>query len=259
MQRTLKLILAYDGADFHGWQRQADVRTVQGDVEQVMQRLLRAPTHVIGASRTDAGVHARGQTAHLVTESDIPDERVARALASRLPEDIALVSLERAPDGFHAIRDARCKLYRYRVYNSLRRPVEDLAQRYAWHVWYDLEDGAMAEAAALLVGTQDFAAFAGAGCQRETTVRTVYRADVQRVGREVRFEFEGDGFLYNQVRNMVGTLIEVGRGHWRPGQLREILASGDRARAGPTAPPHGLCLEWIRYPERGAAEGAGGA
>lgn len=247
MERTLKLVLAYDGTDFHGWQRQAGVRTVQGAAQEVIQRVVRHPVDLVGASRTDAGVHARGQVAHLRTSCTIPDRNLLLAIGHRLPEDVGLVSLERAPEGFHAIRDARRKLYRYTIYNSPQRPVLDLCQRYAWHVWHDLDIERMQQAAGSLVGTHDFAAFASSGHGREQTVRTVRRIDVQRCGPFVRIDVEGDGFLYNQVRNMAGTLVEIGRGRWPPQRAAEALASRDRRQAGPTAPAHGLCLESVRY------------
>lgn len=246
-QRTLKLVVAYDGTHFHGWQRQRGVRTVQEDLQDLARRVLHEPVDVVGASRTDAGVHARGQTAHVVTASAMPDRNVCSALRDRLPDDIALVHLTRVHDTFHAIRDARTKLYRYRVYNAARSPAAALVAPYAWHVWWPLDADAMRAAAAALVGTHDFAAFASSGCQRSTTVRTIRRFDVQRRFEEIWFDVEGDGFLYNQVRNMVGTLIEIGRGHWPAARLGEILAGRQRTLAGPTAPPHGLCLQWIRY------------
>lgn len=249
MERTIKLVLAYDGADFHGWQRQQDgVRTVQQDVESVARRVLREPVNLVGASRTDAGVHAAGQVAHVRTNASIPVESLRRAIGHRLPRDAAVVHACEAPPAFHATRSALGKLYRYRIYNSFCRPVEQLADRHCWHVWFPLETDAMCDAAARLCGTRDFSAFATAGSQRESNVRTVTRIDVRRRFRELRIDVQGDGFLYNQVRNMVGTLVEIGRGHWVPEKIDEILASRDRAAAGPTAPAHGLCLQWVRYP-----------
>jgi tRNA pseudouridine38-40 synthase len=247
MEQNLRLVLAYDGTDFHGWQRQAGLRTVQGDVEAVLRRILRHPLHVHGASRTDAGVHARGQVANVVTSANIPVERLARAIGDRLPPDTALVRATCVPLEFHASRDARGKLYRYRIFNARRRPVIELAQRYVWHVWYPLDLERLQAAAALLVGKHDFAAFATSGTPRRTTVRTVHALRVYRRCDTVWFDVAGDGFLYNQVRNMVGTLVEVGRGHWAPERVAAILASGKRSEAGPTAPPQGLCLQWVRY------------
>lgn len=247
MEQTIKLVLAYDGTEFHGWQRQAGVRTVQHELEDVLRRVLRHPLHVLGASRTDAGVHARGQVAVVVTIAPIPTENLARAVSHRLPPDLAVVSATSAAPEFHPSRDALEKLYRYRIFNALHRPVELLAARYAWHVWYPLNLDHMRAAAAELVGKHDFSAFASQGSPRGTTVRTVRRIGIRRCADEVLIDVQGDGFLYNQVRNMVGTLVEVGRGHWPPERVRDILAGCDRRQAGPTAPPQGLCLQWVRY------------
>jgi tRNA pseudouridine38-40 synthase len=248
MQRNLRLTLAYDGAGFHGWQRQPGCRTVQEELTLIAQRLLRQPVDVLGASRTDAGVHARGQAASLRAETDIPTERLSRALADRLPEDIALLRLVDAPQAFHATRDAIGKRYRYRVFASATRPASELALGQCWHIWYPLDAGRMQAAAAYWIGRHDFSALATRGVARRTTVRTVQRIEVARRFDEILIDVEGDGFLYNQVRNMVGTLIEIGRGHWPVERAAEVLASRDRSQAGPTAPPHGLCLQWVRYP-----------
>lgn len=246
-ERVFKLVLAYDGTNFHGWQSQVGVRTVQDEFENVARRVLRHPLRIGGASRTDAGVHARGQVAHLRTTASIPVENLRRAIGHRLPPDLALVHLRLMPRGFHASRDARGKLYRYRIYDAGRRPVAALALPYAWPARHALGVEPMRAAAAFLVGTHDFAAFAGAGSPRPTTVRTVRRIEIRRLCEQIILDVEGDGFLYNQVRNMVGTLAEVGRGLWPPERVAAILASRDRTQAGPTAPPQGLCLEWVRY------------
>jgi tRNA pseudouridine38-40 synthase len=253
MERTLKLVLAYDGTDFHGWQRQAGVRTVQQELEGVLRRVLRHPLSVAGASRTDAGVHARGQVARVVTSAPIPVHNLWRAVRHHLPADVALVHASVAAPEFQPARDALGKLYRYRIFNAPQRPVEELAGRYAWHMWFPLDLDRLRAAAAGLVGTHDFAAFASQGSPRASTVRTVSRIGIRRCVHQVLIDVEGDGFLYNQVRNMVGTLVEVGRGHWAPERIGEILASGDRRLAGPTAPAHGLCLQWVRYAGCGGA------
>jgi tRNA pseudouridine38-40 synthase len=248
MERTIKLVLAYDGGDFHGWQRQRDVRTVQQDVEDVARRVLREPVHLVGASRTDSGVHAAGQVAHVRTRSPIPVENMRRAISHRLARDVTIVYACEAPRAFHATQSAIGKLYRYRIYNNNSRPVEQLADRHCWHVWFPLDADAMRAGAARICGTHDFSAFESAGSPRQSSVRTVTRIGIRRRLREVLIDVQGDGFLYNQVRNMVGTLVEVGRGHWAPETMTAILASRDRSNAGPTAPPGGLCLQWVRYP-----------
>ena len=254
--RKFRLVLAYDGTDFHGWQRQAGVRTVQAEVEQVLRHILRHPLHVDGASRTDAGVHARGQVASVLTSSPIPLSNFRRALAHHLPPDIALVHGDEVCLEFHPSFAARGKLYRYRIHNTRQRPVELLRQRQTWHVWYPMDLDRLRAAAASVLGTHDFSAFASQGSTpRRTTVRTIERLDICRRGDELLFDVAGDGFLYNQVRNMVGTLYEIGRGHWEPERMAAILASGNRAQASITAPPQGLCLQWVRYDAPGAADG----
>ncbi len=245
--RTLRLLIAYEGAGFHGWQRQPGVRTVQQELETVASRVLREPLSIVGASRTDAGVHARGQTAHVVLRGGVPLARVQPAVSYRLPPDLALLQVADAPDGFHASRDARQKLYRYRIFNSRRRPAGVLEAARTWHVYYPLDVERMNAAARRFVGTHDFAGVANLGSPRETTVRTIADVRVRRAFEEVQIDVVGDGFLYNQVRIMVGTLIEIGRGHWPPERVDEILATRDRSLAGPTSPPQGLCLQWIRY------------
>jgi tRNA pseudouridine38-40 synthase len=247
MDRNLRLTLAYDGAGFHGWQRQPDLRTVQEAVEETLRHLLLHPLVVQGASRTDSGVHARGQVANVLTSSSIPLDNLRRAIGHHLPADIALVHIREAPPDFDASRDACGKLYRYRLYNAVERPVGELLGRQAWHIWWPLDDERLWAAGRAMVGTHDFAGFQTQGNPRPSTVRTIRRVEILRVGREVWIDVEGDGFLYNQVRNMVGTLIEIGRGHWPVERIGEILATRSRSLAGPIAPAHGLCLQWVRY------------
>ncbi len=247
MERNIRLVLAYDGTEFHGWQKQPGLRTVQDTIEQALRRVVRHQVVVLGASRTDSGVHARGQVAHFRTDRDIPCHNLKRAIGGRLPKDISLRHVSDVPASFSASRDPVSKLYRYRIYSHNDRPVEEQVQRYTYHFWNPLDVGIMRAAARHLVGEHDFAAFATSGHQRLTTVRTILRAEVHRHFREVCIDFEGTGFLYNQVRNMVGTLLEIGRGHWPVERIEAILAGRDRSQAGPTAPARGLCLEWIRY------------
>lgn len=247
--RTLKLTIAYDGSEFYGWQTQPGMRTVQEELTAVARRVIGQPVTVTGASRTDSGVHAVGQVAHMRVDGPIPTENIRRAINHRLPDDVAIVSIAEAHAGFNAIRDARHKQYRYRIYPGEQRPVIDLRQRYSWHVWVPQDLDAMRDAAARMVGTRDFAALASPGSPRLSTVRTVSRVDVRREDPEIVIDVEGDGFLYQQVRNMVGTLVEVGRGRWTPERVSEALASCSRADAAGAAPPQGLCLRWIRYDE----------
>ncbi len=247
-QRTIKLVIAYDGTDFCGWQKQPGQRTVQDDLEQVLRRVLRHPLTIHGAGRTDSGVHAAGQVAHLATTSPIPVDNLRRAVNSRLPADISLVRVSEVPAEFHATLGALSRLYRYRIWNDRAKPVEQLLHRYTYHYWRGLDLARMQEAARHFPGYKDFAAMAGkSGQPRRTTWRTVYRCDVYRSGREIRVDVEGSGFLYNMVRNIVGTLIDVGRGHRPPDGIPEILASRDRGNAGQTSPANGLCMQWVKY------------
>jgi tRNA pseudouridine38-40 synthase len=246
--RTVRLIVAYDGTDYHGWQRQkGDLPTVQGTLEPLLSRILNHPVELTAAGRTDAGVHAVGQTAHFHTDGPIPADRIMAAANARLPTAISIRAADDAPAGFHATHSALGKLYRYTVHCAAEPPLPQRA-RYVWHRRPPLDLEAMTAAAARLVGRHDFSAFEGAGAERLTKVRTIFRLEAVRAGDEVSFDVEGDGFLYNMVRNIVGTLLEVGRGR-RPAEwVAEALASRDRTRAGPTAPPQGLCLMWVRYP-----------
>lgn len=247
------MTLAYDGSGFHGWQKQeppgrAPLRTVQGEVEQVLMRLLRTPRetlHFFGASRTDTGVHARGQVAQFDAATPIPIERLVRALRDHLPDDIDVRDLALAPPDFDAIRGARHKQYRYTIWNSLEKPLGLRHQVY--HAFVTLDVPRMAQAAALLVGTHDFAGFSAAGHGRTTTVRTIFRCEVVAEGQQIQFIVEGNGFLYNMVRIIAGTLVEVGRDRLSLERVHAAVTTGDRRLAGPTLGPEGLCLEWIRY------------
>ncbi|MFH0982043.1 MAG: tRNA pseudouridine(38-40) synthase TruA [Planctomycetota bacterium] len=248
MERNLKLLIAYDGTRFHGWQHQPGLDTVQGVVEQAARRVLRHRVEIMGSGRTDAGVHAAGQVANVFTTCTIPAYNLMRALGSRLPKDISLREVIVVSTRFHARNSAESKLYRYRIHNRPSRPVERLQQRYTYHYWHPLNLDRMRAAARYFEGTLDFSAMASAGCKRESMVRTVFRCEIARHFDEITVDVVGSGFLYNQVRNMVGTLIEVGRGRWGPEQVKAILDSRDRKQAGPTAPARGLCLQWVCYP-----------
>ena len=244
--RNIKLIIAYDGSAYHGWQIQtADLPTVQAVLKDIIQHVVRHPIDLIGVSRTDAGVHAEGQVANFQTDCDIPVDRLRLAINSRCPPDIAIRQAEEVPLDFHAGFAAISKLYRYRVYNSSDKPVHLVNKVY--HYWRDLDVEKMSAAAALLVGKHDFAGFASASGRRGSTERTLFRCDVYRQDPEVIFEIEGDGFLYNMVRNIVGTLLEIGRGHWPIERIDHILTTCDRQNAGPTAPAPALTLMWVKY------------
>jgi tRNA pseudouridine38-40 synthase len=248
MERNIRLVIAYDGTDFHGWQVQRDLRTVQGLIEQSARRVVRHQVWIIGSGRTDAGVHAAGQVANFQTTCAMPARNLLSAIGARLPKDLTLLDVSDVSLEFHATRSATSKLYRYRIHAASGRPVSRTAQRYCYHFWSPLDVARMQAAARHFVGRMDFSAMAAKGCKRDTMVRTVFRCDVHRHLDEVRVDVEGTGFLYNQVRNMVGTLIEIGRGRWEPDIVKPILAGFDRSQAGPTAPARGLCLQWVKYP-----------
>ena len=246
-QRKLRMVIAYNGANYHGWQRQADgIDTVQQRVEEATKHVLRHPLNVHGASRTDAGVHAEGQSAHVITTNmSVPLFGMKRAMNSHLPRDIVVRSIAEVPMNFNASVSAAGKTYRYRIHVGPTRPVERTAL--VLHYWRPLDIEPMQLASNRLVGTHDFAGFASAGDQRDSTVRTITRCDVVPVGDEIQVFVAGTGFLYNQVRNIVGTLIEIGRGLWNPDRVDKILQSGDRRDAGPTSPPDGLTLMRVHY------------
>jgi len=255
--RNIKLVIAYDGSAYHGWQRQADgIDTVQQRVEEAATAVLRHPVTVHGAGRTDAGVHAAGQVANLhTTNAAVPLAGLRRAMNSRLPADIALRSAAQVPADFHASLSATGKTYQYRLHVAPVRPV--LLARQVYHYWRPLDVAAMRRAARRLVGRHDFAGFAAAADPRQDTVRTIRRCQVAQRGPETLITVRGDGFLYNMVRIVVGTLVEIGRGRWGPQRIDRVLATRDRRDAGPTAPPEGLTLLCVHYDGWDAGHAAG--
>ena len=245
MIRRLKLVLEYDGTAYHGWQVQPGLDTIQGRLEAALSRLAGSPVHVMGAGRTDAGVHALGQVASCNAEVRLDDVSLRRALNALLPKDIVVTNVEPAPAEFDARRSARSKTYRYTL---LRRAYPSaLEGRYSLYVPHAADMEVMAEAAQCLVGTHDFSAFRAGTCAAATPIRTVSRAAWRAEGDLWRFEIDGNAFLQHMVRIIVGTLLDVGRGKRRAAEMPEILASRDRRRAGKTAPPHGLCLVAVAY------------
>ncbi|MFB0525559.1 MAG: tRNA pseudouridine(38-40) synthase TruA [Phycisphaerae bacterium] len=243
--RNIKLTIAYDGSEYHGWQIQPERRTVQGELVNAISELIGWKVRVCGASRTDAGVSAVGQVALIQIDSPIPTENLAKAINDRLPRDIAVREAVEIPLGFDIIGAVKSKLYRYSIYTGKVPPV--LQIRHCWHLPAKLDIAAMTEAAKMLIGTMDFKSFASAADKREISVRTILRCDVTSESEWVYFDVEGDSFLYNMVRNIVGTLVEVGIGRWRPDKISEILQARNRTAAGPIAPAAGLCLMRIEY------------
>lgn len=252
---TFRLTLEYDGADFEGWQVQpAGRRTVQGTLESAIARVTSRRVRVTGSGRTDAGVHAEGQVASVAVETDLPLERLRRALNGVLPPDVAVLDVSPAPEGFDARRDALAKLYRYSVWNGPSR--SPLRRRRALCLQRPLDVPAMQRAARALVGHHDFGAFQAAGSQVATRDRTLLRLDVLgEAGGALDLWFEGSGFLRHMVRNLAGTLLEVGSGRRRAEEMPAILASRDRRLAGRTAAPEGLTLVAVRY-DSAAGSGA---
>ena len=244
--KRLKLILAYDGTRYDGWQRQGNTaNTVQGRIEALLTRAVGAPVEIHGCGRTDAGVHARMQVCHF----DVPDEEdpshLLAALRQYLPEDIAARSLTETDPRFHARLSCREKTYLYRVNTGETRDV--FSRKYELFLPERLNDRAMLEAAKLLTGTHDFRAFTNNSRTKKSTVRTVSGIRPEREGDRLRLWFTGDGFLYNMVRILTGTLLEVGEGKRRPEEMPQILASLDRTQAGPLAPAQGLTLWEVVY------------
>ena len=245
--RRIAVKLEYDGTDFLGWQLQAEGRTVQGALEEAARKATGGAERVVvqGAGRTDAGVHAEGQVAHFDTDSHLEPDVMVRALNYWLPADVAVLQAQQAPAGFHARFSAVGKLYRYRVLRSpQRRP---LKARHCLRPATPPDLAAMQACASQLLGVHDFAAFTSAGGDA-TTTRTILRSEWIEEGDELHFLIHGDGFTYNMVRALVGTMLEAGRGAISPRQFSQILCSRDRAAAGPTAPAHGLVLVEVYYP-----------
>jgi tRNA pseudouridine38-40 synthase len=257
-----KLTIAYRGTRYHGWQKQLPnqfyrgpapssmglegIPTIQELLAKAVARVVNHPVNIVGSSRTDTGVHAKGQVAHVDSGKPLPPYGLLRAVNARLPDDIAVVKAELAPPTFDAIASTLSKRYQYLLWQAPVRPVfyGDLS----WHHWQPLDLEAMREAAAHFVGTRDFAALAKAGHRRESTIRSVYTCEVSWRLPRIVISTEGGGFLWNMVRIMAGTLAEVGAGRIKPHEIPSLLDSKDRRSAGKTAPAQGLFLQWVRYP-----------
>jgi tRNA pseudouridine38-40 synthase len=246
---TFRLTLAYDGGDFAGWQRQPNTRTVQEELEAALGRITGQRPKCVASGRTDAGVHALGQVVSFDSATKLSPAVLTKALNAELPDDLLVFHVAEAPAGFHALRDALRKRYRYMIEDGRQRDLYD--RKYVWHVYQRLDVAAMHQAAAALVGTHDFTSFETRGSPRLTTTRTVLDLIVERRASElterVVIEVEADGFLYNMVRNIAGTLVEVGKGRQPPNWPAEVLALRDRTKAGTTAPPQGLFLVGVEY------------
>lgn len=248
--RTFKLLVSFDGTNYFGWQAQSGHRTVQETIEAAIARVTSQNVRILASGRTDAGVHALGQVVGVRLDTRLTPKILCRALNAVLPHDIVVLDVSEIHDGFHPIREVRRKRYRYLIYDGSVREV--FRRNYCWH--YNrgrLDDQAMLHAALPLIGTHDFSSFETSGAPRKHSVRTIYDLTIERGrGDEENFitiEVEADGFLYNMVRAIVGTLVEVGRGAQGETWPAEVLRAADRRFAGPTAPPQGLFLVKVDY------------
>ena len=246
-KRNIKLTIQYDGSGYSGWAIQPDAVTIQDVVQKALKKLCGEDVriHVSGASRTDAGVSALCQVANLKVDTKVPTANFARALTDILPDDIVIAEAVDMYDKFSSISDAKRKYYRYTIHTDPVPPV--LHIRHCWHLPYEMDAAKMDAAAKLIVGKQDFKSFASSGDKRKSSVRTVFSCDITSDGPWIYIDIEGDGFLYNMVRNITGTLADVGRGRWTPEYVSEIIEAKDRRKAGILAPAAGLCLMRIDY------------
>lgn len=244
--RTLKIVIAYDGARYHGWQRQLNGVSIQQVLEESVGRITGRPATVIGSGRTDAGVHALAQVAHFRTESGLAEANLLKGINSVLPKDIAITDLREAPEGFHARFDAASKVYLYRIVN---RSVRDVFERgRAWFIHRPLAVEPMRQALTHFVGTHDFTSFCTVHCESRDRIRTVLDATLTgEAGDIIETSVEADGFLRYMVRTIMGVVVDVGLGKYPPEAVREILQARDRCRAGMTAPACGLFLKEVRY------------
>jgi tRNA pseudouridine38-40 synthase len=245
-KRNIKLVIQYDGSKYSGWQKQPGRNTIEAEITSAIENLTCCDNvEVSGASRTDAGVSALGQVANVKLDTPIPTERLAKAITQYLPSEIVVTEAVDVADEFDAIKDVKSKSYRYSIYTGKIRPVMQI--NHCWHRPGKLNVEVMNEAGQKLTGEKDFKSFATACDKRSSSVRTIFRCDCTQDDQWIYIEVEADGFLYNMVRNIVGTLIEIGRGRWQPDKTEKILEAKSRNAAGPIAPAPGLCLMWIKY------------
>ena len=243
--KNIKLTIEYDGKMYHGWQVQKNAVTVQQKLSEAIYHLTKEHVNLIGSSRTDEGVHAYGQVANFVTNSNIQGERFAHAINAFLPPDIVVVKSEDVPLDFHARYNTTGKRYRYIIYN--RRIKSALWKDRAYHVRNEIDIDIMKEAAKYLVGTHDFSSFRASGSSTKTSIRTIHDISIDKKGDLITIDVSGDGFLYNMVRIIAGTLVEMGVGHIEPFKMEDIINAKDRKKAGKTAPPQGLYLMEVYY------------
>ena len=246
MTKNFKIIIEYDGTLYHGWQRQKQDATIQGEIEKALGIMTAKRVVLIGSGRTDAGVHARGQVANFRCDTDLTSEIFQKGLNSLLPEDIVIRECRQVEDTFHARYNVKSKVYHYKIFNH--RVPAAINRFYAWSIRKQLDIEAMRTAVSYIIGSHDFKAFEGAGSPRAHTTRHVMAADLVEWDRRLlTFRIEADGFLRFMVRNIVGTLVDVGLGKTLPAEFKQILLSRDRTKAGATAPSRGLCLMEVKY------------
>ncbi len=244
--KNLKMVLEYDGAAYYGWQRQAGVRTIQETVEDRILLMTRERVTLIGSGRTDAGVHALRQVANFRTSTRLSEGSLLRGLNSLLPRDVAVKEITEVNEEFHSQYDAKSKVYEYRIFNSPNRTA--LWRNYCWHVYGQLDLEAMKKAAGMLPGRRDFSSFCASGHESKSMVREIFDCRLDSDGKEMAvFSVEADGFLKYMVRNIVGTLVDVGRSKLSPEGFRRVMEAKDRRKAGPTAPANGLFLVGVKY------------
>ncbi len=245
--KRIMLTVAYDGTGYHGWQYQNNGKTIEGELNKALSSLLQKNIEVIGASRTDAGVHAMCNAAVFDTDAGIPAEKYSYALNQMLPEDIRVRKSQEVPADFHPRKTDTVKTYEYRI--DCEEFADPTKTRYAYFTYVPLDASKMQEAAKYLIGTHDFKSFCSVNTTATTTVRTVHDIQVIRDGVDIVVSVTGNGFLYNMVRIIVGTLMDVGRGKYEPSKVKDILEACDRTTAGPTVPACGLMLKELRFLE----------
>ncbi len=242
--RNLKLTIQYDGTKYCGWQKQPNSSGVQGTIEYAIYEITKEKVNITGSGRTDAGVHALGQVANFKTNSNIPANKIPNALNAKLPKDISIIDCQEVSEDFHSRYSATVKIYRYLIYNKPYR--SPIYKDTSYQIRYDLDIDKMKKEAKSLIGTHEFKGFMSAGSSVKDTIRTIYDITIKQSEDLMVIEVEGNGFLYNMVRIIVGTLVDIGRGKIdKP--MEEIIASQDRSEAGHTAPAHGLFLKKVHY------------
>lgn len=245
LMRNIKIEIQYDGTNFSGWQMQTNGRTVQEEIVKALYKLTHKQISLHGAGRTDAGVHAKGQVANFKIESSIPTSKIPSAINRFLPEDVSVFRAAEMPENFHARYSATGKKYSYLIYlDTYRNP---LLRNYGYHIPYEINLGKMKAASKLLIGTHDFRGFMSSGSSIRDTVRRIDEIEFKKNEKNLWISFQGNGFLYNMVRIIVGTFLEIGRGRFDNVNIVKALETGQRQYLGPTAPPHGLYLDKVFY------------